>query len=180
MLITIRSLLDDEPYRHEPSKNNNPEFNRFVQYSTWKCLLLDYLAKETDLTAKAWLDRYVRRNGQEMLRELSKQQQAANANRQKILKSPYGPEQTIHVDYPALINDLKAAVSAVHPEPNPASSASRPPPALDGGRAPKRKASHLQEGVIEIEDEDEEAERKRSKTSVAAKRPSTPEIIDLT
>lgn len=183
MLITIRSLLDDEPYRHEPGQTNNPDFNRFVQYSTWKCLLLDYLARETDPTAKAWLDNYVRKNGQEMLRELSRQQQAADINKLKSLKSPYmhGPQQTIHLDYPALIKNLKAAVSAAHPEPNPANSARRSPPALDSGRIPKRKASRRQAGEPEIEDDDEEeAERKRAKPSMAAKRPSTPEIIDLT
>lgn len=179
MLITIRSLLDDEPYRHEPSKNNNPEFNRFVQYSTWKCLLLDYLVKETDPTAKAWLDRYVRRNGQKMLRELLKQQQAADINKEKSLKSPYSPQQTIHMDYPALISDLKAAVSAVHPEPKPATSATRLAPSMDWVRIPKRKASRRQDGAPETEEE-EEVERKRAKPSVAAKRPSTPEIIDLT
>ncbi|KAG6365824.1 hypothetical protein INS49_007435 [Diaporthe citri] len=179
VLITIRSLLDDEPYKHEPSQNNNPDFNRFVQYSTWKCLLLDYLAKETDPTAKAWLDRYVRRNGQEMLRELLKQQQAANINKQRTLRSPYSPQQTIHVDYPALINDLEAAVSKVHQESNSANSASRQPAALDWERTPKRKASRRQDNEPEIEKE-EETDKKRAKPSVAAKCPSTPEIIDLT
>lgn len=178
MLITIRSLLDDEPYRHEPSQANNPEFNRFVQYSTWKCLLLDYLAKETDPMAKAWLDSYVRRHGQEMLCELLKQQQAANINKQRTLRSPYNPQQTIHVDYPALIDDLKAAVSAVHQEPSSAKSASRPPPALGWEEIPKRKAGHHQDSTPEIEKE--ETRRKRAKPSVAVKCPSTPEIIDLT
>lgn len=180
MLITIRSLLDDEPYRHEPSQSNNPEFNRFVEYSTWKCLLLDYLARETDPTAKAWLDGYVRRNGQGMLRELSKQQQAANGNKQKTLKSPYGPQQTVHVDYPALVNDLKAAVSAVHQEPNSANCDSRSRPALNWERSSKRKANPHRANVPEIEDE-EEAKRKRAKPCLDSKRPSTPDnIIDLT
>lgn len=179
MLITIRSLLDDEPYRHEPSQGNNPDFNRFVEYATWRCLLLDYLARETDPTAKAWLDGYVRRNGQGMLRELSKQQQAAKGNKQMSLKSPYGPQHTVHVDYPALVNDLKAAVSAVHQEPKSADCESRP--ALDWEKRPKRKPGNSQANVIEIEDEEEEAKRKRAKPSLASKRPSAPDdIIDLT
>lgn len=181
MLITIRSLLDDEPYRHEPSQSNNADFNRFVEYSTWKCLLLDYLARETDPTAKAWLGGYVRRNGQGMLRELSRQQQAANGNKQMSLKSPYGPQQTVHVDYPALVNDLKAAVSAVHQEPNTADCESRSRPALDWEKRPKRKPGNSEANVIEIEDEEEEAKRKRARPSLASKRPSTPDdIIDLT
>lgn len=182
VLITIRSLLDDEPYRHEPGNNNNPVFNQVVEYTTWKCLLLDYLAKETNPAAKAWLDRYVQTNGQAMLHELSKQQQAANVNKQKSLKNPYSPQQTIHVDYPALINDVKAAVSAVREKLNSADNSSQPPPVLESKRTLKRKASHHQAStkgsVLEIEKE--ETERKRAKSSVAAKRPSTPEIIDLT
>ena len=178
MLITIRSLLDDEPYKHEPSQINNPEFNRFVQYSTWKCLLLDYLAKETEPTAKAWLDSYVRKNGQEMLRELSKQQ-AANINKKKSLESPYNRNQTINVNYPALINDLKAAVSAVHQDPSSANCVPRPPPSQDQGGTRKRKVRWLEASASEVEKK-ESANSKRAKPSVAADRQSTPEIIDLT
>lgn len=184
MLITIRSLFDDEPYKHEPGKNNSPDFNRFVEYSTWKSLLLDYLAKETDPAAKAWLARYVQKNGQAMLRELSKQQQAADINKQKGLKCPYSPQQTIHVDYPALIDDLKAAMLAVCQEHNSANNPSQLPPALPWERAPKRKAGHHQASTkagasSEIENE-EEIETKRAKSSAAVKHQSTPEIIDLT
>lgn len=170
MLITIRSLLDDEPYKHEPAQQNNPEFNRYVQYSTWKCLLLDYLAKETDPTALVWLRRYVRENGQEMLRELSKQQQAANVTKQKTLRSLYGEKHVIQVDYPALINQLKAAVAAAHQVSGPANNGSRLPPAVDLERIPKRKAG----SAPEMENEENQVESKR------AKRPSTPDIIDLT
>lgn len=114
-----------------------------------------------------------------MLRELLKQQEAANLNKHKTLKSPYSRQQTIHVDYPALINDLKAAVSAVHQEPDSAKNASRPPPTLDWERKPKRKASRRQDNEPETKKE-EKAHKKRAKPSVAAKCPSSPEIIDLT
>lgn len=113
-----------------------------------------------------------------MLRELLKQQEAANI-KHKTLKSPYSRQQTIDVDYPALIKDLKAAVSAVHQEPESAKSASRPPPTLDWERKPKRKASRRQDNEPEIKKE-EKADKKRAKPSLAAKCPSSPEIIDLT
>lgn len=183
VLITIRSLLDDEPYKHEPRGDSNPDFNRFVEYSTWKCLLLDYLARETNPAAKAWLDRYVHKNGQAMLRELSKQQQAANANKLKAVKCPYGLRPTIHVDYPALINDLKAVISAAaaRQELTSANSPSQPPSPLHREGAPKRKAGDPQASTKAGASEDEEgAEKKRAKPSVAAKPQSAPEIIDLT
>lgn len=116
-----------------------------------------------------------------MLRELSKQQQAANGSKQKTLKSPYGPQQTVHVDYPALVNDLKAAVSAVHQELDSADCESRSRPALGWEKRPKRKPGNSQANVIEIEDEEGEAKRKRAKPSLASECPSTPDdIIDLT
>lgn len=108
-----------------------------------------------------------------MLRELSKQQQAANVSKQKTLRSPYDRKNTIQVDYPALINKLKAAVSAVHLLPGSANNGSRPPPAVDLERIPKRKAESAPEMENE-ENEENDVERKR------AKRPSDPEIIDLT
>lgn len=115
-----------------------------------------------------------------MLRELLKQQEAANINKHKTLKSPYSWQQIIYVDYPALVNNLKAAVSAVHQEPNSGNSASRPQPTPDWERISKRKASRRQDNEPGIEKEEEEAEKKRAKLSVGAKRPSSPEIIDLT
>ena len=110
----MRSLLDNEPYKHEPGQMNNPEFNAFVQYSTWKCLLLDYLDRETDPVAKEWLQRYVRRNGQEILRDLA-QQHATNARRTHF-SCPY-KKVRVQADYPRLTMALQALVSAVQPKP---------------------------------------------------------------
>ncbi|POS70414.1 ubiquitin-conjugating enzyme [Diaporthe helianthi] len=179
VLITIRSLLDDEPYKHEPGQNDNPNFNRLVEYTTWRCLLLDYLAKETDPAAKAWLDKYVHKNGQAMLRELSKLQEAAAINKLKTVRSPYASHlpDIVTVDYPAMIKDVQAAISAVaaRQEAKSADNPSQPPP--------KRKASDHQAttkaGASEIDDEQVTA-KKRAKTSVAANKQSGPEIVDLT
>lgn len=96
MLITIRSLLDNSPYCHEPHKKDDPAFNEYVRYSTWKWLLLDYVNHEKIPEAKNWLRRYVRRNGQEMLLELRQQQRAwergepgSRVNKDRFLLSPY-------------------------------------------------------------------------------------------
>lgn len=169
MLITIRSLLDDEPYKHEPNCVNNPRFNRYVEYSTWKSLLLDYLAKETNPAAKAWLDSYVHKNGGAMLRELARLHQAAKANKLRSLTNVYPPKKTIPVDYLALISTMTTAISAATAHvgfPSSAENSSQAPP--------KRKA-----GAFGMVDQDE-AEKKRAKPSVTAKPQSHPETIDLT
>lgn len=77
VLITIRSLLDNQPYCHEPNQRDNPAFNEYVRYATWRWLLLDYLDHETNPAARAWLRRYVRRNGREMLAESRRQARVA-------------------------------------------------------------------------------------------------------
>lgn len=114
VLIVVRSLLDNEPYKHEPGKGDNPEFNAFVQYTTWKCLLLDYLEREADPAAKSWLQKYVRQNGQDMLRDLARQH-AGNARRTQF-SCPY-KNVRVQADYPKLTRSLQALVSAFQPKP---------------------------------------------------------------
>lgn len=77
VLITIRSLLDNKPYLHEPNQQDYPRFNEYVRYTTWRWLLLDSLEHETNPAARAWLRRWVRRNGREMLIELRRQARMA-------------------------------------------------------------------------------------------------------
>lgn len=123
VLITIRSLLDNQPYCHEPNQRDNPAFNKYVRYTTWRWLLLDYLQHETDPAARIWLRRYLRRNGPEMLTELRRQAQhcepeaavpvAARAPRplagqDKLLHSPYRRSEPISPDYARLLEDLEA------------------------------------------------------------------------
>lgn len=111
----MRSLLDNEPYKHEPGKGNHPEFNAFVQYTTWKCLLLDYLSREADPAAKSWLHTFVHKNGQEMLRDVARQH-AENAKRTQFT-CPYKGARA-QADYPNLIRALQALVSEVQPKPH--------------------------------------------------------------
>ncbi|RYP15536.1 hypothetical protein DL765_005655 [Monosporascus sp. GIB2] len=108
VLITIRSLLDNEPYKHEPKKDNNPAFNNFVQYMTWRCLLLDYIRRETTVPGKAFLQRHLRERAPKILDELLRQQ-AANSHVTQ-LTSPYD-NRPKKPDYQGLLGDMKAAIS---------------------------------------------------------------------
>ncbi|RYP26273.1 hypothetical protein DL767_008123 [Monosporascus sp. MG133] len=108
VLITIRSLLDNEPYKHEPKRDNNPAFNNFVQYMTWRCLLLDYIRRETTVPGKAFLQRHLQERAPKVLEELLRQQ-AANSHVTR-LTSPYDSRPK-KPDYPGLLRDMKAAIS---------------------------------------------------------------------
>ncbi|RYP41320.1 hypothetical protein DL769_011586 [Monosporascus sp. CRB-8-3] len=108
VLITIRSLLDNEPYKHEPESDNNPAFNNFVQYMTWRCLLLDYIRCETTVPGKAFLQQHLRERAPKILDELLRQQVANSHVTQ--LTSPYDSRPK-KPDYPGLLRDMKAAIS---------------------------------------------------------------------
>ncbi|ORY56653.1 ubiquitin-conjugating enzyme/RWD-like protein [Pseudomassariella vexata] len=113
VLITIRSLLDNQPYKHEPNQPDDPAFNRFVQFSTWRCLLLDYLRNEKEELGKAFLQKCVLENGPNMLEELHRQRMT-HALKKEAFTCPYvsGKARTIrHPDYDSLIQDLTAAIS---------------------------------------------------------------------
>lgn len=47
VLRTIQSLLDHEPYTHEPGQSNNEPYNKWVDYCTWDTLFLSYFENET-------------------------------------------------------------------------------------------------------------------------------------
>lgn len=107
MLLYIRQLLDDNPFRHEPWGQNKPELGHFVQYVTWEALLLNYIDTETNITALALLRDHVERHGVEILHELWRQQ-AADPGR-KYFTSP--SHERVPADYLALTTKLSAAVA---------------------------------------------------------------------
>lgn len=107
MLLYIRELFGDNPFKHEPWPQDSPELSHFVQYVTWEALLLGYIASETHVDALAWLRDYVRVRGLGMLIELS-MQGSADPDR-KYFINPY--HERIPVDYLALVEELGAAVS---------------------------------------------------------------------
>jgi ubiquitin-conjugating enzyme E2 Z len=105
VLTTIQSLLDDKPYTHEPGHEDNPEFNAFVQYNSWHWLLLEYLDREQDADAKAFLSQYLQKNATEMVSELERQK--ANHCQGTVLASPYNRGKRQVPDYDTLLADLK-------------------------------------------------------------------------
>ena len=109
VLITIRSLLDNKPYMHEPHQGDNPQFNAFVRHNSWRWLLLDYLDREEDAQAKDFLQQYLRNHGDNMIKELENQK-LDNAGT-KALTSPYKRGSSTKPDYEALLRDLKWHVS---------------------------------------------------------------------
>lgn len=103
VLITIRSLLDNSPYKHEPHQGDNPKFNQYVQYASWKSLLLDYFNNERDPSAKEFLQKHISKNGTNMINELQNQARA-NTSLKKLTSLPYG--QTANVNYQGALHDV--------------------------------------------------------------------------
>lgn len=122
VLITIRSLLDNKPYMHEPNRPDNPAYNAFVQYATWSCCLLDYIDREPAPALQRFLRRHVRDRALRMLAALARQEAANRAVRH--FTSPYGPaaaaagraNRLLTPNYPELTRRLKAAIARAQAE----------------------------------------------------------------
>lgn len=187
VLIVVRSLLDNEPYKHEPGKGNNPEFNAFVQFTTWKCLLLDYLEREAEPAAKTWLQNYVRQNGQEMLSDLARQH-GANARRTQF-SCPY-KHARVQADYPKLTRAMQALVSEYQPKPV-EETPPRPSPLVVGSSRPetttlKRKCEPEVDDVarsqsrVQKQQDDDTVPGAVARVPEKKRRMKQVEIIDLT
>lgn len=94
---------------HEPNQGDRPEYNRYVRCNTWRWLLLDYLDREQDPEAKAFLWQFVEKHGAEMIKAL--EHQKCSDVRNGPLTSPYSPGTSRQPDYDALLADLKKRVS---------------------------------------------------------------------
>ncbi|KAI9667179.1 MAG: ubiquitin-conjugating enzyme E2 Ze [Alyxoria varia] len=113
VLITIRSLLDKEPFKHEPGQKNDPGFNKYVEYATWQYLLLDYLDRESDPELRQFLFQYVQRNGDKAKQELQKQSMRHGGyGSDKELVNRYGRNR-VTVNYPKLLQRLEQAMNGV-------------------------------------------------------------------
>ncbi|KAH7029465.1 ubiquitin-conjugating enzyme/RWD-like protein [Microdochium trichocladiopsis] len=114
ILVTIRSLLDDKPYKHEPNQNDNPAFNKFVEYSSWRCMLLDYLARAPNQASREFITRHISNHGEAMRAALAAQ--AIENRRLKEFSSPYlrgrrpDNDQHLRVEYPKLQSELESAI----------------------------------------------------------------------
>lgn len=157
VLITIRSLLDNEPYKHEPGHGNDPQFNKFVEYSTWRCLLLDYIQRETSAPAKEFLQKHLRERGSRIMDEL-RRQQAANSQVNHFT-SPYRRGSSeMKPEYPRLIQDLGAVIATAQ---------------ASSGSSTKRRLG-LDTDVHHTSDDSNNHQPKR------AKKESSTQVIDLT
>ncbi|MCJ1479414.1 hypothetical protein MMC13_008099 [Lambiella insularis] len=109
VLITIRSLLDNSPYKHEPHQADNTDFNQYVQYTSWKSLLLDYVNNESDAVAKAFLEKHISQNGPDIIHELKRQ--TIENTELKHLISPYNQygesrSKAPQVNYKGLLTEI--------------------------------------------------------------------------
>jgi len=138
VLLTIRSLLDNEPYRHEPQQSDCPAYNEFVRYTTWKSLLLDYLTNENDPACRKFLHEYVQKHSVHIMDELQRQERRTLAQGLRQFTSRYDARAPLIHDYPGLRKQLSQhctsgrVLSTEHPAtlPSPSSQIVLPKPSI--------------------------------------------------
>lgn len=133
VLRTVRSLLDQKPYMHEPGQADRPDFNAYVRHQGWRWLLLDYLERETDADAKIWLEGHLRKNGKGMIAELERQKEQARSG--QTMSSPYaGGRQTV-MDFERLLTELKDRIPSA---PGPVEDRLPPGQVMEDAKAKRR------------------------------------------
>lgn len=114
VLITIRSLLDNAPYVHEPGARDHPGFNRWVRYAGWRALLLDHF-HHGPLEVRARVGEFLRENGKVMREELVRQALVEGSGKVAFqspyrLRGPHGLSKAVWPEYEQLIADLDRAL----------------------------------------------------------------------
>lgn len=94
---------------HEPHQKDWPAYNNYVRYTTWRCLLIDYLEREQDPDARQFLAQYVQKHGDEVIKEVERQKSMHNSYMEHT--SGYGKRTAITPDYDALLSDLEKSIS---------------------------------------------------------------------
>lgn len=170
MLITVRSLLDDKPYKHEPGDRDDPAFTNFVEYASWRSMLIDYLGRARPGTpAKTFIAQHICDSAEGMRAALARQALKNGALRH--FASPYTRGRNtadMLPRYPALQTDLEKAIkearaivgSVVQQQPPPP-----PPPPLVAKRSLSADGETEGSGGQKAADKGSASPRKRAKAS---------------
>ncbi|KAI0903718.1 UBC-like protein [Ustulina deusta] len=102
ILTVIRAELDHDPDRRDAYRELRcPAYNQFVQYMTWRSLLLDYFGVKGPEDVSAFLWGFARARGSSIIDELLAEEEA-NRNVTSF-STPYRPGITFTPDYNRLI-----------------------------------------------------------------------------
>lgn len=185
VLITIRSLLDNSPFQHEPGQKDDPAYNAYVLYATWQSLLLDYVHREQVTELKAFMDDYIHHNGSKMMKDLE-QQKKKNANIKSLPCRYAGSlQKALTVDYSSLKSQLSTLIAKSKPftphstseeSPKPDIETSAPAPASSTTSKPpaqlKRDADSVKGKSVDMAIDLGKRPRKRKRAFI--------DVVDLT
>jgi ubiquitin-conjugating enzyme E2 Z len=104
----IRTLLDNEPYRHEPGCGDHPQYNRFVEFTTWRALLIDYMDHEHTEAGKNFLKNFIRERSAGIMGDIFAQKEANKD--ELVFSNPYS-EWEFRPNYTQIIEDLRALIA---------------------------------------------------------------------
>jgi ubiquitin-protein ligase len=67
IIMAFMSLLDNQPYAHEPGVGGDESYNTFVSYQTWYTCLFEYLKYEEDELFTNYINEYIQKNFVDMI-----------------------------------------------------------------------------------------------------------------
>jgi ubiquitin-protein ligase len=77
ILLTIQSLLDNEPYKHEPNQSNNENYNIYVRNTSLK-VYMEYLRNETNDKFKNFLLKWLIKDYSNIMKIIEKNESIDN------------------------------------------------------------------------------------------------------
>lgn len=186
VLRSVQALLDNKPMLHEPGGHDDPEYNEYVRYTSWRWLLLDHLSHETNPRAKAWLQAWLVQNADRMRTEIQRQhaipdpRPASQGPRRHFNGNMYDRGGVCTVNYTMLLADFEWAVNnarsellAAEPTPHTLDVATAPAEANPGAPA-KPGAKDPQTAVVYVAASKSQAKRKLTAEDGA----HAPQVID--
>ncbi|GAP85405.2 putative ubiquitin-conjugating enzyme E2 Z-like [Rosellinia necatrix] len=111
ILASIRGLLDFEPYRHEPGSEDDPNYNKFVQFVTWRALLLDHVDRETEQPSKDFINEFLREHATGIIEDIEAEKELNKDV--PYMSNPYS-EWVFKPDYDRLLREMKGVIAAAN------------------------------------------------------------------
>lgn len=72
IVLAFMSLLDNDPYSHEPGGFGDPSYTLYAMYQSWWTCMLHYFKYETDELFRLYINEYLEKHYQEIIEYVSR------------------------------------------------------------------------------------------------------------
>jgi ubiquitin-conjugating enzyme E2 Z len=111
ILRTVQSLLDNQPYVHEPGQKDNAEYNTFVEYHSWKTMFIDLQTNEKRSALRKYMQSSTIENMSEIKRYLLEKERMNAMGYHLVI--PYGINSQ-RIDWSHMATEITNSLKSYH------------------------------------------------------------------